>query len=884
MAYFDQSIAQTISSLKTHKSKGLSLIEVKKRVSAHGENILPRGSNKVSVLKIFIQQWLSPLILILVGAGIVSGLLHEFVDMTIIFITASINAFIGFFQENKANRALEKLQSYISYNALVIRNGMQIELPSKDIVPGDILLLQAGDKVQADGRIISSNNFSTNEAPLTGESVPIDKQSKPMKKDTQIADQTNMVFRGTTVSSGEARIVITATGKDTELGKIALLVKNTKEDPTPLQLQLQRLGNMLGLVILAIAFGIFAIGMLGTGEKYGMFELFETAVAVAVAAIPEGLVISLTVILAIGMQHILKKKALVRKLLAAETLGSVSVICTDKTGTLTQGKMQVTHIFTGSRPTPIGQIIANTDVTAFVQQRTAVRIATLANDAKTIQNSLGEEYIVGGMTEVAIIHAANTLDIEKGVLDRQNKRLTSIPFDSAKKYMATLHAMPDGKEIFVKGAPEVVLSRSSQTDDGTISNMSDKTRDLWLKRAEKLARTGHRTLAVAYKRGGGGSTLKDSDIKELIFVGLLSIADPVREDVKETIKLAKEAGIRIIMMTGDHRSTAQAIAVEVGLRVKANQVCDGAALHECTEEELEKKIKHTQVFARVNPADKIRIVRALQAQGHVVAMTGDGVNDAPALKGADIGVAVGSGTEVAKETADMVLLEDSFSTIVSAVEEGRRIYQNIKKVVLYLLSGSFAEVILIGGSLLAGLPLAVLPAQILWVNIIEDTFPTMALAFDKGEKENMKDPPRGKKSRLVDYEMKTMIIIISVVSNLVLFGMFLYYWKSTGDIALTRTIMFAGLGVDSLLYIYSVRSMRKMIWQTDLFSNKMLTGALLFGWVMLIVAVYAPPLQYLLRTVSLSLQHWFVLISFGLLNVCLIELVKGIFLFRKKTI
>jgi len=363
---------------------------------------------------------------------------------------------------------------------------------------------------------------------------------------------------------------------------------------------------------------------------------------------------------------------------------------------------------------------------------------------------------------------------------------------------------------------------------------------------------------------------------------LAALSDPLRPDVKETIDIAIQAGIRTVMITGDHVRTAQAIAKELGIPHEENQLFDGKKLEHLTDEELKRELKNAYVFARVDPKHKIRIVQALQANGEVVAMTGDGVNDAPALKGADIGVALGSGTDVAKETSDMILMDDNFSTIVAAVEEGRGIYQNIKKVVLYLLSGSFAEVILIAGSLLAGLPLAVLPVQILWVNLIEDSFPNMALAFDKADKENMKEPPRKKDESIIDKEMKIMIAIISIVSNLVLFGLFLYFWKTTGDIALTRTIIFVGLGIDSLLYIYSVRSMRKMVWRTNPFSNNYLTLAVLFGWVALLAAVYLPPFQILLRTVSLSWEHWGIMIGFGFLNILLIELVKGIFLVKKR--
>lgn len=878
MAYFSESITQVCQRFHTHKTKGLTKGQVSEQIRKVGKNVLPSASHHASALTIFVRQWLSPLILILVGAGVVSGLLHEFIDMTIILITAAINAFIGFFQEYKANRALEALQQYVTYDAIVIRDGKEQQIPATELVPGDLLLIKAGDKIQADGRLIRVQELAANEAPLTGESVPVLKCTRSLSAETPLGDRKNMLFRGTTVTAGEGMMIVTATGKETEIGKIAALVKETTEDPTPLQQQLDRLGNYLALIVLGIAFGIFTIGILGRSGDYGVFELFETAVAVAVAAIPEGLVISLTVILAIGMQHILKRKALIRKLLAAETLGSVSVICTDKTGTITEGNMRVTHVMVGRKLTRVEDILNGEDAD---QQRFVLKLGVLVNDATVVQDTAGELHVVGDTTEVALVHAAQQLGISKEQLEKKNKRLSTIGFTSDRKYMATLHRTDAGNELYVKGAPEIILERCTKQDTGGESkSMSVQQRKEWLRRAEVLAAKGYRTLAIAYTPHVKGTSIHEADVKGLTFAGLLTITDPVRPEVKDTIRLAQKAGIRVIMITGDHHKTAQAVAQEVGLQVKAHQVCDGTDLHEMSEVELEKRIDDLHVFARVNPADKIRLVRALQAQGHVVAMTGDGVNDAPALKGADIGVAVGSGTAVAKETADMVLLEDSFSTIVSAVEEGRRIYQNVKKIVLYLLAGSISEVALIGGSLIAGLPLAVLPAQILWVNIIEDSFPNMALAFDRGDRENMEDPPRKRGEKLIDLEMKTMIAVISIVSNLVLFSLFLYYLHSTSDINLTRTIMFVGLGVYSLFYIYSVRSMRRPVWKGAIFDNKYLTASIVFGWVMLLSAVYLPPLQYLLRTVPLELSHWLVLIGFGCVNLFFIELTKGIFLRR----
>lgn len=883
---YSLSIKEILQNLNTTE-KGLSSKEVKKRLQEYGENKLPKSGEKATKFKIFLEQWKSPLILILFTAGIISGVLQEFIDMTVIFITVGVNVLIGFIQEFKANQALKKLSQMVEYKAKVLRDGREIQVKSSNIVPGDILILEAGDKIQADGRIIEQTNLEINEAVLTGESEPVKKQIKKLDEKVAIGDRTNMVFKGTIVANGRARAVVVATGKETEIGHIAFLVKETKDDKTPLQRQLSRLAKMIALVVLVISVGIFVLGLLSKTGHYTVFELFETAVAVAVAAIPEGLVISMTVILAIGMQHILKRKALVRKLLAAETLGSVSVICTDKTGTLTEGKMRTTRLITATDDLNFEEIkLMNIkEEGRHRDAMLALRIGVLCNDG-VLENPRAKESkwkFLGDSTDTALVYAGMKVGLEKHHLDKVFGRISEIPFDSQKKYMATLINNAHESFMYVKGAAEVLYPKCGYyEEEGEIKKLSKKQLDWFKVEEEKLTSQGLRVLALCYKKEKlNTGKIGTKDMKDLVFVGLVALSDPLRSDVKETIDVARKAGIRIVMITGDHVKTAQSIGSDLGFPCADENIFNGQKLETISDEQLQREINNVYIFARVDPKHKIRIVRAFQANDEVVAMTGDGVNDTPAIKGSDIGVAVGSGTDVAKEVSDMVLMDDSFKTIVGAVEEGRGIYQNIKKIVLYLLSGSFAEVILIAGSLLAGLPLAVLPAQILWVNLIEDSLPNMALAFDKGDKENMNEPPRKKHESIIDKEMKIMIAIISIVSNLVLFGLFLYFWKMTGDIALTRTIIFVGLGIDSLLYIYSVRSMRHMVWRTNPFSNKYLNGAVLLGWILLLGAVYLPPLQILLRTVSLSADHWVIMILFGFLNIALIELVKGIFLVKK---
>ncbi len=884
--YHSQSIAQIMQKLQSNE-KGLSTADASTRLEKYGKNKLPTSARHVTKLKIFFEQWKSPLILILALAGIISGVLGEYIDMTVIFITVAVNVIIGFVQEYKADQSLKKLSHMVSYKAVVLRDGKEMIVSSEDVVPGDIMLLEAGDKIQADGRILEYTHLEIDESVLTGESHTIKKNIKIIKEDASLGDRKNMVYKGTTVVNGRARFIVISTGSNTEIGKIATLVKDTKEERTPLQIQLSRMGKVIGLVVLGISAGIFALGIFSKGKHHSLLEMFETAVAVAVAAIPEGLVISMTVILAIGMQHILKRKALVRKLLAAETLGSVNVICTDKTGTLTEGKMRITHIVTAQTELGTDELhLAHINSQDYYADAVlALRIGVMSNNGllENPEESEDSWKFIGDTTDTALVYAGMKAGLEKYHLDKAFRRVGEIPFDSKNKYMATLHQVDHEAVMYVKGAAEVLYDKCDYYEEkGEVKRMTKTMREWFEKQEEILTGKGLRVLALAYKTTTKKHTnIKTKDVNNLVLVGLVALADPLREDVKETIETARKAGIRIVMITGDHVRTAQSIARELNIPAEDENVFNGQQLEKMSDTVLHDKILDISVFARVDPKHKIRIVQAFQSRGDIVAMTGDGVNDAPALKGADIGVALGSGTDVAKEISDMVLLDNHFNSIIHAVEEGRGIYQNIKKVVLYLLSGSFAEVVLIAGSLIAGLPLAVLPAQILWVNLIEDSFPNMALAFDKGDKENMNMPPRKKNEPIFDKEMKIMIAIISIVSNIVLFGLFYYFLKVTGDIAVARTLMFIGLGIDSLLYIYSVRSMRRHVWHMNPFDNKYLTGAVLFGWLMLVGAVYLPPLQTLLRTVSLSWEYWIVMGAFGLLNVALIEIVKGIFLVKK---
>ncbi len=873
--------------LRTDKKRGLRTANVPELQQQYGQNKLPSAGGISSRLSIFLSQWKSPLIIILMVAGTISGIMHEFVDMGIIYGTSIINIIIGFIQENKANDALKKLQSMVTYSARVLRDGNRVQIDSTALVPGDILFLSAGDRMQADGRLLAAQELLVNEAALTGESEPIKKIVGVQPEDASLGDRINMVYRGTSVMNGEATVLVTATGVDTELGKIATLVQETQEEDTPLQIELGRLSMMLGIVISGIAVGLVVLGLLRGGDNYTLLQLFETAVAVAVAAIPEGMVISLTVVLALGMQQIIKKKSLVRKLVAAETLGSVSVICTDKTGTLTEGVMRTTRVVTMNEDLEGGeiQLLDPHSPDRHKEALLALRIGLLSNNA-SLENPNDPPKawkLFGDTTEIALLEIAERVDMHKAALEDVYHRVAEVPFTSERKYMATLHQGNHERHMYIKGAPDVLLAKTTKAYmSGEEKRLGPAMKKELEAKLDEMTSSGLRVLMICYKDiPRKQETISDSDVGSLVFVGFVGLSDPVRPEVRQTIDAAKGAGIHVAMITGDHKKTAASIAASLGLPHAEDDIFEGKEIEAMDDAALTKAIGRASIFARVDPKHKVRIVQAFQARGDVVSMTGDGVNDAPALKGADIGVALGSGTDIAKETSDLVLLDDSFSTIVAAVEEGRRIYQNIKKVVLYLLSGTFAEVVMIAGSIIAGLPVAALPAQILWINIVEDTFLNIALAFDKGDKENMNDKPRKKGERIIDSEMKIIIVAKSVLSNITLFSIYYYMLKSTNDLTLARTMVFVGFGIDSLFLIFSVRSLRHMIWELNPFGNKILLLFVAYGWAMLITAVHVPAIQFLLKTKPMGVREWGIMLAFGLGNMALIEIVKYIFIIRK---
>ncbi|MCD6442145.1 HAD-IC family P-type ATPase [bacterium] len=841
--------------LKTSKN-GLTKEEAQKRLKKYGLNELP-SQKRFSTGKIFIDQFKSPLVYVLAIAAIISFALKELTDATIILAAVLINATIGFFQENKAEKTFLRLKELVHYSAKVIREKTLSIIPNNEIVPGDIIILEAGDIVPADARLIETYNLQAREAPLTGESIPSLKKIDVLEKGVNLADRENMIYFGTDITRGKGKAIVVATGHNTELGHIANLIKETKNKKTPLQEKITSLAKSVSMILGGLCILLFVAGIL---RGYSFFEMLLTTVAVAVAAIPEGMAIAVTVCLAIGMQKILKKKALTKKLIAAETLGSITIIATDKTGTLTEGKMTVHKII---------PYLGKTAEELF-------NISILCNDA-IIENSedpLQEWKIKGDTTETALLKAALQSGLDRKEVMNHYPRIDEIPFDSEEMYMATLHTNSQSNKqiIFIKGAPEKILE---------FCQLNTKEKNKIKKEFEALTKKGLRVLATASKKTNN-KKLEQREIENLSFVGLIALKDPLRPCIRETIQACQAAGIRPLIITGDHKLTAQTIALEVGLLNKNEEILEGRDLDKISDEILKEKIKHVSVFARVEPKHKIRIVKLLQMQGEVVAMTGDGINDAPAIKAADIGIALGSGTEVTKETADIVLLDDNFKTIVEAIKTGRNIFRNIQKVIFFLLSGSFSEFILIGGALLFGFPLPVLAAQILWINIIEDTLPAMALSYEKEKKGILQEKAKKSQSKILNKEIKFLIGVICVITDLILFGLFVYFYKAGWDLNYIRTMIFAAIGFDSLFYIFSCKNLKKSIWRYNIFDNSFLLISVIFGFFMIALAVYNPFLQNILKLIPLNIYDWLVLISIGLFNLLAIELGKLFFVYKKQ--
>lgn len=878
--------------LKSSKN-GLLQEEAERRLKKYGKNKLPE-KERFTQLEIAASQFKSPLVYVLLIAALISFFLQKFADMGVILFAVAINSAVGFIQETKAERALEKLKEMIEHKSHILRDGIEKEINSADIVPGDIVILRAGDRVPADGRIFEVHELEIDEASLTGESMPMEKAAEIIDQEGASQSKRNMAYMGTSVVKGRGMMIISSTGIGTKFGQIALLLKETKKEKTPLQIKLAEFSRSFGILTFAIVIFIIAVGLFRGVE---FFQIFTTAVAIAVAAIPEGLLVAVTVVLAIGMQRILKNGSLVRKLIAAETLGSATVICTDKTGTLTEGKMQVDHIITMSSEFSPAEKKDSQDMIIQEEKHkldhiVAMEIGMICNNAiiENPDDELEKWKIHGDYTERALLQSGINAGFDPQKIKKDFVKVEEIPFSSERKLMATLNRENQNDyKIYAKGAPEEIINRSMFVlVAGQRRKMTEDDLKFLKKRQNDLSKKGLRVIATAFCDADKNiaSSFKEGNENEIIngmvFVGLIALKDPLRQEAKNTIKLAREAGIRTIMITGDNHLTAKTIANELGLKVEDENILDGEKLDQLSTKEFNNIAGKIKVYARVSPHHKSRIVDAWQSRGEVVAMTGDGVNDAPALKSADIGIALGSGTEVAKETADIVLLDNNFKTIIIAVEQGRVIYENIRKVILYLVSDSFSEVIVIAGSLLLAMPVPLVAAQILWINLITDGFPDVALTLEPKEENIMKEPPRKKNEPLLNFEIKTLIFVISAASGILSLAVFWYVLDITGEFQRASTIAFSILAVDSLVYVFSIRSLRHSIFAKNIFSNKYLIIAVILGFAFQLAAIYHPFLQKILKTVPLDIYDWSLIAFVCAAEIILIEGVKYFFMFRKK--
>jgi len=797
------SIEEVLKKLKSNL-KGLSEEEAKKRLEQYGLNELV-AAKKISPLKIFLEQFKDVLVIILIIATVISMLIGEILEASVIMAIVFACVILGFTQEYRAEKALEALKKLAAPTATVLRNGRIMEIPAKEVVPGDIILIEAGDRIPADARLIEAIDLRVDEAVLTGESIPVPKSTEPLPEAKMpVADRRNMVFMGTHITYGRGKAVVTATGMNTEFGKIASMLQYVEEEKTPLQERLEHVGKWLGILCLVVCFAVAALGIF---RGLPPLEMFIWGVSLAVAAVPEALPAVVTISLAVGVQRMVKRNAIVRKLYAVETLGCVNVICSDKTGTITKNEMTVREIYvddkiikvTGSGFDIKGEFYAeNNKINPknMSDLSLVLRIGALCNNAQ-LETKSEETVFVGDPTEVALLVSAVKAGMDLKELNKKYPRVGELPFDSVRKRMTTIHITPEGEKVaYVKGAPEVILQLCSHIySNGEVKRLTEEKRQQLLEIVQEMASRALRVLAMAYRKldkteNYGTETIE----KDLIFVGLQGMIDPPREEVIPAMKLCQEAGIKVVMVTGDHKLTAVAVAKEIGLLKETSEdkcVLTGAELDEISDEELEKIVDDISVYARVSPEHKVRIVNALKKRGYVVAMTGDGVNDAPAVKRADVGIAMGiKGTDVTKEASEMILADDNFATIVAAVEEGRGIYDNIKKYLMYLLSCNVGEILLMFVASLLGLPLPLLAIHILLINLTTDGLPAIALSIDPPDPDIMKRSPRDPRESVFTPRIKGIIGLGGSLMAIIGIPLFAWTYFRTSNLLYVQTLIF----------------------------------------------------------------------------------------------
>ena len=873
--WHEMNIYEVLKEKNTDERIGLSTDEAKKRRIEYGLNKLNQKKKESLFIK-FIKQFNDFMIIILIIASIISLVLakmegtNDYIDSIIIIAIVIFNAILGLIQESKAEKSIEALQKMSSPTAKVKRDEKIIEVSSEEIVPGDIVILEAGKFVPADCRLINSYNLKIEEAALTGENIPVEKDAKKiLKKDIAMGDMVNFAFATTIVIGGHAEAVVTETGMNTRVGRIANMIINDESPETPIQKKLGEVGKNLGIICLGICFLIFIIGIF---KKIEIKEMFMTSVGLAVAAIPEGLPAIVTIVLSIGVTKMAKKNAIIRKLPAVETLGSSSVICSDKTGTLTQNKMTVVNLSNIN-----GEIQNQYDKNFLLELGSMCTDVTLGIRNQTNEKyNLGEIYIADGEpTEKAIVQKALDSNINKEKLYREYERITDIPFSSERKLMTTIHKTEDGYRIITKGAPDVLINKCNRYYfNGTELNLDNNNKNKVKIINEEMAQKALRVLAVGYKDVKELPEQLDVNIENnLTFVGLIGMIDPPREGVKESIKICKNAGIKTVMITGDHIITAKAIARELGILYGKDLAITGKELDNISDKELEKNIMRYSVFARVSPEHKVRIVNAYRKAGNVVAMTGDGVNDAPALKNADIGIAMGqNGTDVAKNASDMILTDDNFVTIVSAVKEGRNIYDNIKKAIHFLLATNVGEIVTIFFGLLLGLESPLLAIQLLWINLVTDSIPAIALGLERPEIDIMdKKPKNPKKGIFADGLWGNIFVEGMMIGILTLLAFSIGNNKYGLEIA--RTMAFVCLGMLELVHSFNIKS-DKSIFKVGIFENRFLIGAFLLGTILQCGIVFVPMFTKIFKLTQLNIIQWVYCIIISILPIFIIECQK----------
>lgn len=866
---------QIYKELDTDPNQGLSSSVAKTKLEDYGFNELPEPPPP-STFKLLLSQFSSPIIWILILAAVIAGILREGVDTIAILVIVILNGIIGFVQEINTERSLSTLKKTATPNCKVIRDGVLQTILSKEIVPGDLILLEAGDLVPADGRVIQSIQLSIQEASLTGESLPVYKTIAPLaQSELQIGDQKNMAFMGTIILSGKGRMVVTTTGLNTEIGKIASLLSRGKEEQTPLQIRLAGLGRQLVFLCLFIVAIVFILGIF---QKDSFIDVLLIATSLAVAAVPEGLPAIVTIALAIGVRKMAKQKALVRRLASVETLGCASIICTDKTGTLTKNEMSVKKIWvnqeqidlSGIGYTPVGNFTLNSQtlsLSAFPELKRLLETGILCNNANLIQKSQDWE-ITGDPTEGALIVAAEKGGLKKQELEIANPLLEEIPFNSERKRMSVLRKTPEGNVLFVKGAPDLILDRCQtvllKREQVPLTPLLKQE---ILKANHGFAAEALRVLAMAYRNIASNKSIDESMEDNLTFIGLVAMMDPPRPEVQQAVQICMEAGILPVMITGDHKDTAEAIAKELGLMTKGKFAISGLELQQMSDEELKNSLRTISVYARVSAEDKLRIVRMWKSVGEIVAVTGDGINDAPAIKEANIGIAMGiKGTAVTKEAADMIITDDNFASIVNAIQEGRGIYDNIIKFVSYLFSSNIAELMVIFAGMAIGLkdfagnPFVSLSAiQLLLLNLVTDGFPAIALGMDPIDPKAMKKLPRKQNQPLLPLRLLLQLTLVSCA--IAIGALIACHFGLRTSAGLAQTMALTTLVVMELVRVQMVRAQ----YHLGFFSNRWVIGALMTSLVIQLMVIYFPPLQKIFGTVGLGLKQWSVIIivAFG---------------------